>query len=140
VASISCATCRRFDCVWCLICMLAVESAGDYPPTERKFAAGMRARKKISIVNSMPLPARLILRLRTLTSGGSSRLGIKAVGRDLLKRRIAIGGTRRVRGSSRVRIRPVVVPSDAYHLRACPTGLTQVVIPCTNNFEPRVYG
>jgi hypothetical protein len=31
-----------------LICMLAVESAGDYPPTDRKFAAGMRARNKIS--------------------------------------------------------------------------------------------
>jgi hypothetical protein len=31
-----------------LICMLAVESAGDYPPIDRKFAAGMRARNKIS--------------------------------------------------------------------------------------------
>jgi hypothetical protein len=31
-----------------LICMLAVESAGDYPPIVRKFAAGMRARNKIS--------------------------------------------------------------------------------------------
>jgi hypothetical protein len=31
-----------------LICMLAVESRGDYPPIDRKFAAGLRARNKIS--------------------------------------------------------------------------------------------
>lgn len=31
-----------------LICMLAVESRGDYAPIDRKFAAGMRARNKIS--------------------------------------------------------------------------------------------
>lgn len=31
-----------------LICMLAVESNGDYPPIDRKFAAGMKRGKKIS--------------------------------------------------------------------------------------------
>ena len=31
-----------------LVCMLAVERAGDYPPMDRKLAAGMRARNKIS--------------------------------------------------------------------------------------------
>ena len=31
-----------------LICMLAVESRGDYPPIDWKFAAGMRAKNKIS--------------------------------------------------------------------------------------------
>jgi hypothetical protein len=31
-----------------LICMLAVERKGNYPPMDRKFAAGMRARNKIS--------------------------------------------------------------------------------------------
>jgi len=30
-----------------MICMLSVESNGDYPPMDRKFAAGMRARGKI---------------------------------------------------------------------------------------------
>ena len=40
-------TCRGAG-IATLICMLAVESAGDYPPIDRKFAAGMRARSKIS--------------------------------------------------------------------------------------------
>jgi hypothetical protein len=31
-----------------MVCMLSVESAGDYPPMDRKFAAGMRARGKIT--------------------------------------------------------------------------------------------
>jgi len=31
-----------------LICMLAVESRGSYPPMDRKFAAGLRACKKVS--------------------------------------------------------------------------------------------
>jgi hypothetical protein len=31
-----------------LICMLSVESGGDYPPMDRKFAAGLRARGKIT--------------------------------------------------------------------------------------------
>ena len=32
-----------------LICMLAVETDGDYPPMDRKFASGLRAQKKISL-------------------------------------------------------------------------------------------
>ena len=40
-------TCRGAG-IATLICMLAVESAGDYPPIDRKFASGMRARSKIS--------------------------------------------------------------------------------------------
>lgn len=51
-----------------LICMLAVESAGDYPPIDRKFAAGMRAKSKISD-----------LELKALTGKGHSRFAVAYV-------------------------------------------------------------